>query len=144
TRHLNRRGKDVPSSRAKGQTGPRGRARQATSFIAAFFCSRSGSLSWCGCPPARFRGSRRIKLEPAAGMTARWGSCERRPFVACDLLVHALEQVRALQVLVVLARQPVEGQRLPDVLLGPVGELRIALLPALSHAERSVCAPFRS
>jgi hypothetical protein len=46
-----------------------------------------------------------------------------------DLLVQALEQIGRLQVLVVLARQPVEGQRLLDVLLGPAAQLGIGRLP---------------
>ena len=46
------------------------------------------------------------------------------------ILVEPLEQVRALQVLVVLPRQQVERQRLAHGVLGPVGKLGVALLPA--------------
>ena len=46
-----------------------------------------------------------------------------------DLLVQALEQVGRLQVLMVLARQPVEGQGLLDVLLDPAAQLGVGRLP---------------
>jgi hypothetical protein len=46
-----------------------------------------------------------------------------------DLLVQPLQQVGRLQVLVVLARQPVEAQRLLDVLLDPATELGVGRLP---------------
>lgn len=48
---------------------------------------------------------------------------------APDLLVEAFEHVGGLQVLVVPARQPEEGQRALDVLLGPCGDPRIAGRP---------------
>ena len=47
-----------------------------------------------------------------------------------DLLVEPFKHVRTLEMLVVLAGQAVEVERLPDVGFDPVGELRIALLPA--------------
>ena len=50
---------------------------------------------------------------------------------AFDFLVESFEQVRALEMLVVLARQHVERPGLGDVVLGPVGELGVARLPAL-------------
>lgn len=56
---------------------------------------------------------------------------------ALDLLVEPLKQVGALEVLVVLPRQPVKRQRLADVLLGPVGQTRIAVSQRLSQAARS-------
>ena len=46
-----------------------------------------------------------------------------------DLLVQPLQEVGRLQVLVVLARQPVKAQRLRDVLLDPAAELGIGRLP---------------
>ena len=45
--------------------------------------------------------------------------------------LEPLEQVGRLQVLVVLAREPVDVQRLADLRLDPVGQPRIALRPAL-------------
>ena len=50
----------------------------------------------------------------------------------CDFLVEALKYVRALEMLemlVVLAGQAVEGQRLADVGFDPVSDLGIPLLP---------------
>ena len=46
-----------------------------------------------------------------------------------QLLVEPLEHVGALQALVMLAWQAVEGLRAADVLFHPVGELRILALP---------------
>ena len=48
-----------------------------------------------------------------------------------DLLIVAPQHVGALEVLVMLARQPVEGEGLLDVVLDPVGELGILGLPAI-------------
>src|SRR5450631_2634285 len=48
---------------------------------------------------------------------------------AFDLLVEALEHVGALEMLMVLARQPVEGEGLLDGFLDPADELRIAGSP---------------
>jgi hypothetical protein len=45
-----------------------------------------------------------------------------------DLLVQTLEQVGRLQVLVLLARQAVEAQRLLDVIFDPRAELGISRL----------------
>ena len=53
------------------------------------------------------------------------------PRASLDLLVEPFEHVGRLQVLVVLAGQAVEVQRLPDLRLDPVGELRVAALPPL-------------
>ena len=41
---------------------------------------------------------------------------------ALDLLVDALQHVGRLEMLMVLARQPVKRQRLVDVLFNPAGE----------------------
>ena len=46
-----------------------------------------------------------------------------------DFLVQPLQHVGGLEVLVVLARQPEEGQRLFDVLLHPAGQARILSRP---------------
>jgi hypothetical protein len=40
-----------------------------------------------------------------------------------DLLVEALQHIGRFKVLMVLARQPVKGQGLVDILLDPAGEL---------------------
>ena len=42
-----------------------------------------------------------------------------------DLLIEALQHVGRFEMLMVLARQPVEGQRLIDVLFNPAGELGV-------------------
>src|SRR3954470_8931042 len=42
---------------------------------------------------------------------------------AFDLLVEALQHVGGFEMLVMLPRQPVEGQRFVDVLFDPAGEL---------------------
>src|SRR5215472_2732983 len=42
-----------------------------------------------------------------------------------DLLVQALQHVGRLEVLMVLARQPVKGQGLVDILFDPTGELEV-------------------
>ena len=42
---------------------------------------------------------------------------------APDLFVQALQHIGRLEVLMVLARQPVKGQGLVDILLDPAGEL---------------------
>ena len=42
---------------------------------------------------------------------------------APDLLVQSLQHVGRLEMLMVLPRQPVEGQRLVDVVFDPAGEL---------------------
>ena len=52
------------------------------------------------------------------------------PRAPLDLLVEALKHVRALEMLVVLARQAVEVQGLADVRFDPVGELGVARRPA--------------
>ena len=44
---------------------------------------------------------------------------------APDLLVQSLQHIGRLQMLVVLARQPIERQRLIDVLFDPAGELGV-------------------
>jgi hypothetical protein len=44
---------------------------------------------------------------------------------ALDLLVEPLQHICRFEMLVVLARQPVKGQRLVDVVLDPAGELGI-------------------
>ena len=44
---------------------------------------------------------------------------------ALDLLVEALEHVGRLEMLMVLARQPVKSQRLVDVFFYPAGEPRV-------------------
>ncbi len=49
-------------------------------------------------------------------------------------LVEALQHADRFQVLVVLARQAVEGEGLLDGVLDPVGQLRVLLLPALQPA----------
>ena len=51
------------------------------------------------------------------------------PGAAFDFLVEPLEHVGRLQMLVVLAWQAVEVQRLADVRFDPVGELGVPLLP---------------
>ena len=48
---------------------------------------------------------------------------------ALDLLVEAFEHVGALEMLMVLAGQPVEGERLLDGLFDPSDELRVAGRP---------------
>jgi hypothetical protein len=59
-----------------------------------------------------------------------------------DLLVEAFQEVRRLQMLVVvLARQPIEGERLLDVLLDPAAELGIGRLP-LGEPGRQVAPGF--
>jgi hypothetical protein len=40
-----------------------------------------------------------------------------------DLLVQALQHVGRFEMLMMLARQPIESQRLVDVLFNPAGEL---------------------
>src|SRR5215472_16217602 len=45
-----------------------------------------------------------------------------------DLLVQALQHIGRFKVLMVLARQPVEGQCLVDIVFDPAGELRITLM----------------
>jgi hypothetical protein len=42
---------------------------------------------------------------------------------APDLLVEALQHIGRFEVLMVLPRQPVKGQRLVDVVFDPAGEL---------------------
>ena len=42
---------------------------------------------------------------------------------ASDLLVQSLEHISRFEVLMVLARQPVTGQGLVDILFDPAGEL---------------------
>jgi hypothetical protein len=42
-----------------------------------------------------------------------------------DFLVEALQHVSRFEMLMVLARQPVKGQRLVDVVFDPAGELGI-------------------
>ncbi len=71
-------------------------------------------------------GTQRADQAETAG---RVGKDPDDPGAPLDLLVEPLEHVRALEMLVVLARQAIEVQRLPDVRFDPVGELRIALLP---------------
>ncbi len=66
--------------------------------------------------------------QPQAALGAGEGPDDEGP--PLDLLIEALEHVGGLQVLVVLARQAVEGEGLLDVLLDPVGELGILGLPA--------------
>jgi hypothetical protein len=44
---------------------------------------------------------------------------------APDLLIEALQHVGRFEMLMVLARQAVEGQRLVDVLFDPAGELGV-------------------
>ncbi len=48
---------------------------------------------------------------------------------AFDLLVEALEHVGRFEMLVVLARQPVEGEGLVDIRLDPGAEFRVLVLP---------------
>jgi hypothetical protein len=45
-----------------------------------------------------------------------------RTSATLDLLVEALEHVRRLEMLMVLALQPVKSQRLVDVFFNPAGE----------------------
>jgi hypothetical protein len=42
---------------------------------------------------------------------------------AFDLLVEALQHVGRFEMLMVLARQPIEGQCLVDIVFDPAGEL---------------------
>ena len=42
---------------------------------------------------------------------------------APDLLVEALQHIGRFEVLMVLSRQPVKGQRLVDIVFDPAGEL---------------------
>ena len=44
---------------------------------------------------------------------------------ALDLLVQALQHVGRFEMLMMLARQPVKGQRLVDILFDPAGELGV-------------------
>ena len=48
---------------------------------------------------------------------------------AFDLLVETLQHVGRFEMLVMLTRQPVEGQRLIDVVFDPTGELGIFARP---------------
>jgi len=44
---------------------------------------------------------------------------------ALDLLVQPLQHVGALEMLMMLAGQPIEGQRLVDIFFDPAGELGV-------------------
>jgi hypothetical protein len=44
---------------------------------------------------------------------------------ALDLLVEALQHVGRFEMLMMLARQPIEGQRLVDAFFDPAGELGV-------------------
>ena len=48
---------------------------------------------------------------------------------ALDLLIEAFEHVRALEMLMVLAGQPVEGEGVLDRFLDPIDELAISVRP---------------
>lgn len=71
----------------------------------------------------------------AALFRVRKGPHPRSPL---DLLVHPLGQIRRPQVLVVIARQPIEVQRLAHVLLSPVRHPRSSAAP--SGSGRRPCA----
>src|SRR5512145_3115345 len=68
--------------------------------------------------------------QPQAGFDVREDAHDVR--AALDFRVESLKHVGAFHVLVVRPRQAVEGERLTDVALGPVDELRIL---ALSFAD---------
>ena len=73
-----------------------------------------------------FRTQGADEAEAAGGV----GKDPDDPCPSLDLLVESFKHVGRLQMLVVLARQAVEAQRLADVRFDPSGELRIAGSPA--------------
>lgn len=65
--------------------------------------------------------------EPQTGLGVREDAHDTGS--SLDLLIESLEHVRALQMLVVRPWQAVEAERLADIPLDPIDELRIFALP---------------
>ena len=127
------------------QRCPQGsRSGQAAMRRVSFSCSRKSSMFSSGALPASSHASRpRGRGDPPQAALA----VRKDPHHvgrSLDLLVQALQEIGRLEVFVVRARQPVEGERLLDMFFDPDAELGVIACHLVSQAARSRRASVRS